>query len=120
MLDLLTRRERDFRTLQLRLEARDLRRRLAAVRGRLENATGRLRAGVARRHDRAAARLGASVGRLESLSPLAVLGRGYAVCWNEARTAIIRAASTVTPGDRVHVTLHDGDLTCVVEKTDGE
>ena len=120
MLDLLTRRERDFRTLRLRLEARDLRRRLAAVRGRLENATGRLRAGVARRHDRAAARLGASVGRLESLSPLAVLGRGYAVCWNEARTAIIRAASTVTPGDRVHVTLHDGDLTCVVEKTDGE
>ena len=57
-------------------------------------------------------------GRLESLSPLAVLGRGYAVCWNDDRTAIIRTAATVTAGDRVHVTLHDGELNCVVESTD--
>ena len=69
-------------------------RRLAAIRGKLEIATGRLHAGIARRHDRAAARMGAVVGRLESLSPLAVLGRGYAVCWNDDRTAIIRTASS--------------------------
>jgi exodeoxyribonuclease VII large subunit len=115
ILDALTRREREFRTLRLRLEASDLGRRLAAIRGRLQFATGRLHAGIARRHDRAAARMGAAVGRLESLSPLAVLGRGYAVCWNADRTAIVRAASSVAPGDRVHVTLHDGELGCVVE-----
>jgi exodeoxyribonuclease VII large subunit len=56
-----------------------------------------------------------AVGRLESLSPLAVLGRGYAVCWNEDRTAILRTASSVTAGARVHVTLHEGELNCVVE-----
>jgi exodeoxyribonuclease VII large subunit len=115
----LTVREREFRSLRLRLEARDLRRRLAAIRGKLESATGRLHAGIARRGDRAEARLGAVVGRLESLSPLAVLGRGYAVCWNEDHTAIIRTASTVKPGDRVQVTLHDGELGCVVQTTDG-
>ena len=115
----LTRREREFRALGLRLEARDLRRRFAAIRGKLEAATGRLHAGIGRRHDRAAARLGTVAGRLESLSPLAVLGRGYAVCWNDDRTAILRAAASVTAGDRVHVTLHDGELNCVVESTDG-
>ena len=119
ILNALTRREREFRTLRLRLEARDLGRRLAAIRGKLESATGRLHAGIARRHDRAAARMGAVVGRLESLSPLAVLGRGYAVCWNDDRTAIVRTASSVAPGDRVHVTLHEGELGCVVETADG-
>jgi exodeoxyribonuclease VII large subunit len=62
--------------------------------------------------------MGAAVGRLESLSPLAVLGRGYAVCWNQDRTAILRSASSVTAGARVHVTLHDGELSCLVETTD--
>jgi exodeoxyribonuclease VII large subunit len=119
MLDTLTRREREFRALRLRLEARDLRRRLAAIRGKLESATGRLHAGISRRHDRAAAHLGAAVGRLESLSPLAVLGRGYSVCWNDDRTTIIRTSAAVGPGDRVHVTLHDGELGCVVETVDG-
>jgi len=118
ILSTLTRRERELRTLQLRLEARDLGRRLAAIRGRLESATGRLHAGIGRRCDRASARLGAAVGRLESLSPLAVLGRGYAVCWNEDRSAILRAAASVATGDRVHVTLHDGELSCLVENTE--
>jgi len=54
-------------------------------------------------------------GRLESLSPLAVLGRGYAVCWNEERTAIVRSAGSVAPGDRVHVTLADGEIDCRVD-----
>ena len=43
-----------------------------------------------------------------------MLARGYAVCWNEERTAIIREASAVAPGDRVRVTLHEGELDCEV------
>ena len=116
----LTRRERDFRALRVRLEAHDLRRRLAAIRGRLEGATTRLQSGITRRRERAQGRLAASVGRLESLSPLAVLGRGYAVCWNEDRTAIVRAADSVNAGDRVHVTLDAGELQCEVLTTHAE
>jgi exodeoxyribonuclease VII large subunit len=112
---ILARREREFRTLHLRLEASDLRRRLAAIRGRLEAAHGRLQGIVRRRHDRAHARLGSVAARLESLSPLAVLGRGYSVCWNADRTAIIRSASRVQPGDRVAVVLHEGELECVTQ-----
>jgi exonuclease VII large subunit len=47
---------------------------------------------------------------------LAVLGRGYAVCWNEARTSIIRSAATVARDDRVHVTLADGEIACRVDE----
>jgi exodeoxyribonuclease VII large subunit len=118
MAGLVARREREFQTLRLRLEAHDLRRRLAAIHGKLSAASGRLDAAMRRRHDRAQARVGASIARLESLSPLAVLGRGYAVCWNDERTAIVRRASAVTPGDRVHVTLHEGALTCQVYRVE--
>ena len=69
------------------------RRRLASMRGRLR---GGRRDGwparPARTRHRADARFRALAGRLENLSPLAVLGRGYAVCWNADRTAIVRSA----------------------------
>jgi exodeoxyribonuclease VII large subunit len=108
------RRDREFRVLRLRLESLDLRRRLTAIRGRLDAADTRLAATARRRRERAEARLGALVGRLESLSPLGVLARGYAVCWNADRTAIIRSADAAGPGDRVTVTLHRGELSCDV------
>ena len=46
-----------------------------------------------------------------------MLGRGYAVCWNEDRTAIVRAADSVAAGDQVHVTLDRGELQCEVLAT---
>jgi exodeoxyribonuclease VII large subunit len=55
---------------------------------------------------------------LESLSPLGVLGRGYAVCWDATRTRAIRDAATVAPGETVRVTLGKGELECRVDKTE--
>ena len=111
-------RQQRFRTLRLALEARDVRRRLAAVRGRLTAAEGRLKAAAVRNRDRADARFRVLVGRLHNLSPLVVLARGYAVCWNADRTAIIRTRSQVAAGDRVRVTLHEGELQCDVSRVE--
>jgi exodeoxyribonuclease VII large subunit len=108
------RRERQLTRLRLRLESLDLRRRLAAMRSRLIGAAGRMGAAEARRRQRLDGRLRTLAGRLESLSPLAVLGRGYAVAWNEDRTVILRRASSAAPGDRIHVTLHEGEIDCTV------
>jgi exodeoxyribonuclease VII large subunit len=114
-----SRRVRVFQALRLQLEQYDLRRRLGTVRARLVKVDGMLRAAAMHRHHRAEGRLHNCAARLDSLSPLAVLGRGYAVVWDESRTRVIRKASDVKPGDGVRVTLSEGELTCEVVKTDG-
>ncbi len=113
------RRLRAYQMLRLQLEQFDLRRRLGTVRARLVGVDGALRAAAAERHHRAEARLHTCAARLDSLSPLAVLGRGYAVVWDATRTHIIRRATDTRPGDAVRVTLSEGELTCEVVKTDG-
>jgi exodeoxyribonuclease VII large subunit len=115
----LNRRIRAFQTLRLQLEQYDLRRRLGGVRARLVGVDATLRAAAAHRQHRAEARLRTNAARLDSLSPLAVLGRGYAVVWDDTRTRVIRRALEVKPGDDVRITLSEGELTCEVVKTDG-
>jgi exodeoxyribonuclease VII large subunit len=107
-------RERRTRDLARRLEACDVARRLAGVATRLVGARGRLDAAIGARRHRADSRLRGAAARLETLSPLAVLGRGYAVCWDADRTAVIRDAQATAPGDRVRVTLAKGELDCEV------
>ncbi|NLM41784.1 MAG: exodeoxyribonuclease VII large subunit [Firmicutes bacterium] len=59
-------------------------------------------------------RLGSAAARLETLSPLNTLGRGYAICSDE-QGRVLRSADQVDPGDTVNVTLYRGRLLCRVE-----
>lgn len=54
-------------------------------------------------------------GRLEALSPLAVIARGYAMACDE-RGRVISSAGQVAPGDGVSVRLADGVLDCAVRE----
>ncbi len=110
----IARRARTYAALRQRLDAQDLARHLASIRARLTVAEGRLTGAARRTQHRTDARFRALAGRLENLSPLAVLARGYAVCWNEDKTAIIRSAASVAAGDSVRVTLANGELSCRV------
>jgi exodeoxyribonuclease VII large subunit len=60
------------------------------------------------------ARLSALDARLHSLSPLAVLERGYALVLN-AEGGVIRSIAQVTPGDKLVTRLADGSITSRVE-----
>jgi len=111
----IARRERAYQALLLKLERLDVRRRFEVMRARLAAVDGRLLTGVGRRMHGADARFRATAARLDSLSPLAVLGRGYAVCWNADRSAIVRDAATVESGGKVHVKLERGELDCTVD-----
>jgi exodeoxyribonuclease VII large subunit len=110
-------RERRRQQLERQLSTFDAGRRLAGIRTRLVASRGRLDTAMRRRQHRAAAQLAASAGRLDTLSPLAVLARGYAVAWNADRTRIIRDAATVEAGDTIHVTLSRGELDCEVRSS---
>jgi exodeoxyribonuclease VII large subunit len=111
-------RERRRQQIERQLTTFDVGRRLAGIRTRLVGADGRLTGAVRRRQHRAEAQLGSVAGRLDTLSPLAVLGRGYAVAWNADRTRVLRDATTVAPGDTVRVTLARGELECEVRPTE--
>ena len=60
------------------------------------------------------ARLSGASGKLDELSPMAVLARGFAVVKKEGKL-LTRAQGTV-PGDQVDVRLFEGELTCKVEQ----
>jgi exodeoxyribonuclease VII large subunit len=77
-----------------------------------------VRLGAAARRVVAARRreLGAAAASLDALSPLAVLGRGYAIA-RSAEGVAVRDAAEVTVGDTVNVRVHRGTFTARVLST---
>lgn len=58
------------------------------------------------------------VSALESLSPLSVLKKGYAICWKSAGLLPVQKASEVEPGEEVIVSFYRGELNCQVKGVD--
>jgi len=90
--------------------------RLAAYRARLDVASRLHRLAVRRRLESLHARLGEAVARLEGLSPLAALGRGYAIVSREADGKILRSPECVSLGERLRIRFAQGGLSARVEK----
>ena len=108
---------------------RDAAPRRSTVRSAASPRRGSARALVARRAARRrgpcgavtppTARLRRLAARLDGLSPLAVLGRGYAVCWDADRTRIMRDAVGVAAGrPRERHARRSGELACEVTRSD--
>ncbi|MBM4350692.1 MAG: exodeoxyribonuclease VII large subunit [Deltaproteobacteria bacterium] len=55
------------------------------------------------------------LGKLDSLSPLSILQRGYSITRKLPSLKILRDAAEVLVGDKVEVKLHRGTLSCCVE-----
>ena len=114
MSDVVGRQARRHEALSRALSQHDPRHRLGTVRARLMSHDGRLARAATRRTHAADARFRSLTARLEGLSPLAVLGRGYAMAWNSTRTAILRDASNVAVGEDILVKLERGELRSTV------
>jgi exodeoxyribonuclease VII large subunit len=106
----LERRRRRVEELRRGLGQFDPRHRLGRVRATLITGRGRLDAMMVRHLHRLQSRFRATAARLDGLSPLAVLGRGYAVCWDGDRRRVVRDAGSVSPGDPIRVTLERGEI----------
>jgi exodeoxyribonuclease VII large subunit len=114
---LLRRRERGgehARRLGDRLEAYRIDRQVAARRERLARQSDRLLSLFSRDADGRRARLTRSAVQLDGLSPLAVLGRGYALVWDEQGQRLLRDAADVDAGRHLRIRLHRGALRATV------
>jgi exodeoxyribonuclease VII large subunit len=85
-------------------------------RDRIGNLRSMLAEKVGRRLERRHARLQEATRKLDVLSPLAVLARGYAVAYRAGAAEPITAASQVAIGERIRVRLHEGELGAVVRE----
>jgi exodeoxyribonuclease VII large subunit len=90
--------------------------RLSERRARLAHASHRLEARMRGDLERRREGLAATAARLEALSPLAVLSRGYAVAYREGAKRPMLSSSEVRAGDRIRVRLSEGELGAVVRE----
>jgi len=98
-----------------RLSRQDPRLRLAQRTAQLAELRARLTASGPPLIGRRRARLGQQAARLDALSPLSVLGRGYAIALSERTGKALVSAGDAAPGDLVHLRLHEGQLTTRVQ-----
>lgn len=99
---------------ELRARLRHPRARLVEVRRRAVAAELRLRPGLGRHLGAARRRLEGLEARLQSLSPRAVLDRGYAVVRGPG--GLVRSGSDVAPGDALRIDVADGEVAAVVSE----
>ena len=81
---------------------------------RLDDLDQRLRRAAQRDRERRTQRLGLLAGKLDALSPVKILARGYGVVLHDGR-AVIDAAQ-VAEGDVVTLRLHRGEVDARVER----
>ncbi|TFH88441.1 exodeoxyribonuclease VII large subunit [Billgrantia azerbaijanica] len=101
--------------LQRRLAAHPPERELAAAGERLARARGRLEQAMTQRLALGRERLGALARELQAVSPLAVLGRGYAILEDDEGQVIRRSMDT-EPGQALTARLGEGRLKVTVKR----
>ena len=97
-----------------RLETFRLDRQMKAQRERVSGAELRLRALFARRVEMRRAALSGLLGKLDTLSPLGVLSRGYALVWDASGERLLRRASEASRGEELKIRLYEGALRATV------
>jgi exodeoxyribonuclease VII large subunit len=85
-------------------------RRIGQDRQRVDDLARRLSAQTSRAGELRQTRLRGLVGQLAALSPQATLARGYAVVRHVAGGHVLTSPDQAAPGDRLRITLRQGDL----------
>ncbi|MBX3028101.1 exodeoxyribonuclease VII large subunit [bacterium] len=108
------------RVTALARHVRDPRQTLVRQRLRIDELADRGARGIAGTLRAARARLAAAAERLQALSPLAVLERGYAIAHRGDDGQVVRSAAEIAPGDELDVRFRRGAARVRVERVEQE
>ena len=64
----------------------------------------------------ARAQIAVHAARLDALSPLKTLSRGYSITYAQDGKTVVDSVDKAAPGDAVRVQLRDGQLACTVDE----
>ncbi|MDC0743600.1 exodeoxyribonuclease VII large subunit [Polyangium mundeleinium] len=118
-----SRRKEELSQIERRLAERHPRAVIAVARAAIGPLEVRLVAAERRRIERLRTTLGRHAARLDALSPLGVLARGYAIATTTSGRAV-RAAKEVAVGESITVRVHEGalraEVTAVIDPAEGD
>jgi exodeoxyribonuclease VII large subunit len=66
-------------------------------------------------YERAKSRFCLLVGKLDALSPLNILSRGYSIAKSEEKGTIVKSVNDVEVGNNLEISLKDGKIYCEVK-----
>ncbi len=98
-------------SLGLRME-----RRIMPVQQTVDRATGRIERGILSALERRRLSIAAAAGKLDALSPLATLQRGYSVARSETGS-VLRSVRDFAPGQPFELRVRDGEVSCEALET---
>jgi exodeoxyribonuclease VII large subunit len=102
-----------------KLSASQLRHLIEVKRSRLNKILGDMKNVFEKKNNLRKNALSRGAGKLDSLSPLAVLERGYSIaCLEEGE--ILKYSSQTAPGEKIRIRLHRGRLKCQVTEIENE
>ncbi len=100
--------------LSARLEARSPENQLKLMSEKVDSLSKRTETAVIRRIERTEAQLAEKIGRLESLSPLKVMARGYSLVYNGE--SLVRNSTDLSVGDSLVIRFDKGSAEAEVKK----
>ena len=89
---------------------------ISAATAKLDNFSLRMHMALQSGIEQPRAALAAFAGRLEALSPLAILQRGYAVVFKDSAAATVKSVSQLEVGEDIDVRFADGVAACEVRR----
>ncbi len=92
---------------------------LSIRRNNLSHLMQRLIAAQDRTINKNKGRFVSATAKLDALSPLKVLSRGYSITQNEQGT-VIRSVAQVASGDKIRIRLEDGNICAIVEEKENQ
>jgi exodeoxyribonuclease VII large subunit len=112
-------RNSQLQTVQARMQTQTPRHNIASFAKDLSTLSARLQRGLTQQLHNQQTSVRNLAQRLNTVSPLATLGRGYSIT-KTLDGDIVRKANQVQAGDRLHTRLHQGSIICRVEQADWE